>query len=133
MLEKFVNSKEFLEQIRRCSNCGFCQAHCPVYGATHREALNARGKMILLQEILEGKLEVCDEIIESLFQCTTCASCANNCPSGVDVPQILKAVRKDLVSLGTCHPAFTGMDKVLKDCAQHIRRRGDGNLWPQGE
>ena len=117
MLEKFVNSKEFMEQIRRCSNCGFCQAHCPVFGATHRESLNARGKMILLQEIMDGKLEICDEIIESLFQCTTCASCANNCPSGVNVPQILKAVRKDLVSLGTCHPAFTGMDQVLRDAA----------------
>ena len=117
MLEKFVNSKKYLEQIRSCSNCGFCQAHCPVFGALRREALNARGKMIILQDIVDGRQEVCDELIESLFQCTTCASCANNCPSGVNVPEILKAVRKDLVNMGTCHPAFTGMDQVLKDSA----------------
>ena len=113
MQDIFVNTAEYKDMILRCSNCGFCQAHCPIFGSLRREALNARGKMIILQDILEGRLEICDELIETLFQCTTCASCATNCPSGVQVPDILKAVRKDLVNIGTCHPAFKGMDQVL--------------------
>jgi Fe-S oxidoreductase len=117
MDKRFKHSEEFMDMILRCANCGFCQAHCPVYGALHREALNARGKMIILQDVLEGRQEICDELVESLFQCTTCASCATNCPSGVKVPDILKAVRKDLVNMGTCHPAFKGMDQVLKSHA----------------
>ncbi|MEW5911192.1 MAG: 4Fe-4S dicluster domain-containing protein, partial [Thermodesulfobacteriota bacterium] len=48
-------AKQFRDQIRRCSRCGFCQAHCPVFGATLRPALNARGKMLLLKEVLEGR------------------------------------------------------------------------------
>ncbi|MEW5911619.1 MAG: (Fe-S)-binding protein, partial [Thermodesulfobacteriota bacterium] len=102
-------------QIRRCSRCGFCQAHCPVFGATLRPALNARGKMLLLKEVLEGRLALDAELVESLFQCTTCASCATNCPSGVNVPEVIKAARRDMVSLGTCHLAFVGMNQVLEE------------------
>ncbi len=105
----------FRDQIQRCSRCGFCQAHCPVFGATGRPALNARGKMLLLKEVLAGKIELSEELIESLFQCTTCASCANNCPSGVDVPAVIKAARQEMVGLGTCHPAFVGMNQVLDE------------------
>ncbi len=69
--------------------------------------------MLLLKEILEGKLELSDELVETLFQCTTCAACAHQCPSGVNVPEIIKAVRRDMVHIGTCHPAFKGMDELL--------------------
>ena len=113
MSDPLKNTRRFYDQILRCSNCGFCQAVCPVYGALKRPALNARGKMIVLQEVLEGRQGLTEELVETLFQCTTCASCSTNCPSGVEVPEIIKAVRKDMVNLGTCHPAFTGMNQVL--------------------
>lgn len=70
--------------------------------------------MLILQEVMEGNIELNHELIETLFQCTTCADCSTNCPSGVDVPEIIKEVRRDMVNLGTCHPAFTGMNQVLK-------------------
>ncbi|MBU4604942.1 MAG: (Fe-S)-binding protein, partial [Proteobacteria bacterium] len=113
--EKHPLLEKFTEQIQHCTRCGFCQAHCPVFGATGRPALNARGKMLLLKEVLAGKLELNQELVDSLFQCTTCASCATNCPSGVDVPAIIKAARQEMVGLGTCHPAFSGMNQVLDD------------------
>ncbi len=115
MESKYIFTNKFKDQIDRCSRCGFCQAHCPIYGATLRPAYNARGKMLIIKEVLEGNLEYSDELIDTLFQCTTCASCAENCPSGVEVPEIIKAVRKDMVNIGSCHPAFTGMDKVLEE------------------
>lgn len=104
----------FREQILQCSRCGFCQAVCPVYGATLRPSLNARGKMLLLKEVMDGTLALDEALVETLFQCTTCASCARSCPSGVNVPEILKQVRRDMVALGTCHPAFKGMNQVLE-------------------
>ncbi|MBW1943344.1 MAG: (Fe-S)-binding protein [Deltaproteobacteria bacterium] len=114
MEAKYDFVKKYREQILQCSRCGFCQAHCPVYGATLRPGLNARGKMLLLKEVMEGKIDLNDDLIESLFQCTTCASCSENCPSGVEVPEIIKQVRKDMVHLGSCHPAFKGMNEVLQ-------------------
>jgi len=70
--------------------------------------------MLILKEVMDGKIDLDDNLIETLFQCTTCASCFKNCPSGVEVPEILKQVRKDMVSIGSCHPAFKGMHEILQ-------------------
>ncbi len=114
MEAKYDFEKKYREQVLKCSRCGFCQAVCPVYGSTLRPALNARGKMLLLKEVMDGKIDLNDELIESLFQCTTCASCTESCPSGVEVAEVIKQVRKDMVNIGSCHPAFKGMHQVLK-------------------
>jgi Fe-S oxidoreductase len=114
MEAKYDFAKKYREQILKCSRCGFCQAVCPVYGSTLRPALNARGKMLLLKEVMDESIELNDELIETLFQCTTCASCAENCPSGVNVPEVIKQARKDMVNIGSCHPAFKGMNQVLQ-------------------
>ena len=114
MEAKYEFERKYRKQILQCSRCGFCQAVCPIYGSTLRPSLNARGKMLLLKEIMDGKIDLNDELIETLFQCTTCASCFENCPSGVKVPDIIKQVRKDMVNIGSCHPVFKGMNEVLQ-------------------
>jgi Fe-S oxidoreductase len=114
MDEKFEFEEKYRDQVLRCSSCGFCRAVCPVYGSTLRSAYNARGKMLVLKEVMDKKIDLNDELIETLFQCTTCANCSTNCPSGVEVPEIIKAVRKDMVHIGSCHPAFKGMHEVLQ-------------------
>lgn len=114
MKSKYEFEERFREQILRCSSCGFCQAHCPVYGSSLRPALNARGKMLVLKEVMDGPLELNEALFETLCQCTTCGNCEQNCPAGVSVPDIIKAARRDLVNLGTCHPAFAGMKDVLE-------------------
>jgi len=117
MKENYRFEVDFGEQILCCSVCGFCQAACPIYGLTRRPALNARGKMLLLQEILKGQMELDQDLVETLFQCTGCASCEVNCPSGVEVSEILRHVRQEMVDRGACHPAFTGMNDVLRTAA----------------
>ena len=113
MEAKYDFARTFREEILKCSRCGYCQAVCPCFEATLRPSLNARGKMLLLKEVMDGKLELNDEMVDTLFQCTTCAACQENCPSGVNVPEIIKQARRDMVALGSCHPAFTGMNQVL--------------------
>ncbi|MBW2030439.1 MAG: (Fe-S)-binding protein [Deltaproteobacteria bacterium] len=108
--------KKFREQILMCSRCGFCQAVCPLYGLTLRPALNARGKILVLKEVMEGKIELNEELGETLFQCTTCAGCTENCPSGVKVPEIIVEARRDMARKGLCHPSFKGMGEILGRC-----------------
>ena len=115
MSPRYSFVRQFRDQVLRCSACGFCQAACPIFDVTKRPALNSRGKMLVLKEVMEGNIELNDDLIETLFQCTTCATCSTSCPSGVRVPEIIKAVRRDMVRAGTCHPAFTGMYEVLQD------------------
>jgi len=107
-------ANKFRDQVLRCSSCGFCRAICPLFGLTKRPALNARGKMLVLKEVMDGSIDLNDELVETLFQCTTCAGCAELCPSGVSVPDIIKQVRKDMVFVGSCHPVFEGMNDVLQ-------------------
>jgi Fe-S oxidoreductase len=114
MEAKYDFARKYREQILQCSRCGFCQAVCPLYGATLRPSYNARGKMLVLKEVMDGKIDLGDDLIETLFQCTTCAGCKENCPSGVNVPDIIKQARKDMVHIGSCHPAFKGMHEVLQ-------------------
>lgn len=105
--------QKYRDQLLRCSSCGFCRAVCPVFNLTQRPALNARGKMLILQEVMDGDLPLDEALHETLFQCTTCANCSSHCPSGVEVPEIIKEARKDLARAGACHPTFIGMDQVL--------------------
>lgn len=113
MRQAYEFEKTYGELILRCSVCGFCQAVCPIYGLTRRPALNARGKMLLLQEVMRGEMGLEQDLVETLFQCTGCASCEVNCPSGVKVTEILREVRREMVNTGTCHPVFTGMNEIL--------------------
>ena len=69
----------------------------------------------MLKEVIDGTIELNDELIETLFQCTICKSCFENCPSGVDVPEIIRQARRDMVQVGSCHPAFEAMNDVLKN------------------
>ncbi len=113
MEAKYGFEQKYRDQILRCSACGFCRAVCPLFGTTIRPALNARGKMLLLKEVMEGQIDFGEDLIETLFQCTTCGICARECPSGVDVPEIIKESRKNLVQIGFCHPALKGINDVL--------------------
>ena len=58
MEAKYDFAKKYRDQILKCSRCGYCQAVCPAYGATLRPALNARGKMLILKEVMDGELDL---------------------------------------------------------------------------
>ena len=90
--------------ITQCSRCGFCRAVCPIFDLTKRPITNARGKMILMKEVMEGKLPVTEGVAQALLRCTTCMNCTVNCPSGVDPQEVIKAARKDMVGLGYRQP-----------------------------
>jgi len=99
--------------ITQCSRCGFCRAVCPIFDLTKRPITNARGKMILLKEVMEGKLPVTEGVAQALLRCTTCMNCTTNCPSGVDPPEVIKAMRKDMVGMGYDN-LFKAMGEVVE-------------------
>src|SRR4030042_5344702 len=84
--------------IRQCSRCGFCRAVCPIFELTKRPITNARGKMILLKELMEEKLPMTEAVAQAFLRCTTCMNCTTNCPSGVDPQEMVKAMRKAMVA-----------------------------------
>ena len=93
-------TKNLARQVDLCSRCGFCRAVCPVFGATLRPALGARGKLHILKEILAGRVELNQELAGIFHQCTLCGSCAATCPVGVDPSEIILAARERAVKAG---------------------------------
>ena len=109
--------------IVQCSRCGFCRAVCPIFDLTKRPITNARGKMILMKEVMEGKLPVTEGVAQALLRCTTCMNCTVNCPSGADPQEVIKAARKDMVA--------AGFDNLFKKMGEVVEKYG--NIYGEEE
>jgi len=85
--------KALEDQLIVCMRCGLCQAVCPLYAQTGREADVARGKLALLDGLLQEMFDDPGGVNERLNRCLLCGSCAANCPSGVKVLEIFLKAR----------------------------------------
>jgi len=93
--------------------CGMCQAVCPLFAETGREADVARGKLALLDGLLQEMFRDPKGVYERLNRCLLCGSCAANCPSGVSVMEIFIKARAILTGFMGLTPSkkliFKGM------------------------
>ncbi|HUT69402.1 MAG TPA: (Fe-S)-binding protein [Desulfatiglandales bacterium] len=110
---KYDFERKYRDQILRCSSCGFCQAVCPIFTLTLRPALNTRGKMLLLKEIMDGSIEFSHGVAETFYACTTCQACAVTCPAGVEGHEIVEEVRKQLYKDGLAPESLLGVRESL--------------------
>ena len=99
--------RELEDQLVVCMRCGMCQAACPVFEQTGREADVARGKLALLDGLLQEMFSDPRGVYERLNRCLLCGSCAANCPSGVDVLEIFMKARAILTG-------YTGLSAAKK-------------------
>ena len=49
-------AKPMTHAIETCVHCGFCLAACPTYQELGQEMDSPRGRIVLMKEVLEGKL-----------------------------------------------------------------------------
>ena len=105
--------KELDDQLVTCMRCGLCQAVCPVFAETGREADVARGKLALLSGLAQEILKNPQGVQDHLNRCLLCGSCAANCPSGVKVLDIFikaRAILSGYLGLSTLKKAlFRGL------------------------
>lgn len=77
-----------------CVHCGFCLPACPTYLALHDENDSPRGRLVLMQRLLDGELSPEDPAVATHFdQCLGCRGCETACPSGVPYGHLLEATR----------------------------------------
>jgi glycolate oxidase iron-sulfur subunit len=96
---------ELEEQLVVCMRCGMCQAVCPLFAVTGRESDVARGKLALLDGLLNKMFEDPKGVYERLNKCLLCGSCATNCPSGVKALDIFIKARIILTGFMGLSPA----------------------------
>ncbi len=95
---------ELEDQLVICVRCGMCQAVCPLFEQTGKEADVARGKLALLDGLVKNLFDGAEGVKERLDRCLLCGSCAANCPSGVRVLEIFIKARAILTEYSGLSP-----------------------------
>ena len=80
-------------QLRTCIHCGFCTATCPTYVLLSDERDSPRGRIGLIQHMLESKAPPTKETVLHLDRCLSCLGCRSACPSGVDYAALIDVAR----------------------------------------
>lgn len=85
-----------------CTECGRCTAACPAVRAG--TPLDPRALIVSLRERMHleekaadpGTLPTLDDVVprDALWSCTTCGACAQACPAGISLPEIIVNMRR---------------------------------------
>ncbi|HDY69596.1 MAG TPA: (Fe-S)-binding protein, partial [Actinobacteria bacterium] len=76
--------------------CGACMAVCPTYRETGEEGMVARGRLALVESMLDGEIGLTRGLVERIARCIGCRACEAVCPSGIDVAGVFTAVREQV-------------------------------------
>lgn len=107
------------EKLMLCYQCGTCTADCPVsrFSDFYRPRKIARMVQLGLKDrILSDK---------HLWLCTTCYTCIDHCPQGVDVANIVRVLR----NLSLKHTNSTPL--VFKELAGNLMKTGFVYVIPE--
>lgn len=80
------------KNLRACVHCGICTATCPTYVLTGDERDGPRGRIVMMQRMLEGAVPTAETVLH-LDRCLSCLGCRTACPSGVDYPRLIDTAR----------------------------------------
>ncbi len=80
------------QAVAACVHCGFCLAACPTYRELGQEMDTPRGRIVLMKEVLEGKLPLA-AAQPHVDRCLGCLACEPACPSGVQYRDLISPFR----------------------------------------
>ena len=80
------------EVAKDCVHCGFCLPACPTYQLWAEEMDSPRGRIYLVNQILDGA-SLSAAAAEHFDRCLGCMACMTACPSGVQYDQLIEAAR----------------------------------------
>jgi glycolate oxidase iron-sulfur subunit len=81
------------ELIADCVHCGFCLPTCPTYSLWHEEMDSPRGRIYLMQGLVDGTIPLSDTVVEHFDRCLGCMACVTACPSGVQYDRLIEQTR----------------------------------------
>ena len=95
---KYKISKDVLDEISddvyACASCGYCRFGCPVFQQMGFERITPRGRMIALKRAIEGRGDIPQTIIDSIYTCAQCENCKIQCPLEIDFVKISELLRE---------------------------------------
>ena len=96
------------KELSKCVKCGSCMSVCPIYRQTGREEMVARGKLALIEHLLQqnnnGQEQLSDFYRQAVDYCLLCHSCEENCSKNVKITEIIKTARREIITKTGLHP-----------------------------
>lgn len=86
---------------RKCIRCGYCIYACPSWIAHgRREPYSPRARSILAGLLLEnqGDVDLLLTSLDTIYSCNTCKRCYLECPTGVNVGDMIIYARHMLLN-----------------------------------
>ncbi len=80
-------------ELRACVHCGICTATCPTYVLLGDELDGPRGRIQLIQGMLESGAAPSAKVVTHIDRCLSCMACVSACPSGVNYPRLIDEAR----------------------------------------
>ncbi|MFM7107034.1 MAG: (Fe-S)-binding protein [Planctomycetaceae bacterium] len=80
------------DAVSACVHCGFCLAACPTYHELGQEMDTPRGRIVLMKEVLEGRMTF-EAAQPHVDRCLGCLACEPACPSGVPYRDLISPFR----------------------------------------
>jgi Fe-S oxidoreductase len=99
------------EPLKSCYQCGACSAVCP---------WNLVRSFVVHRIIHGAQLGTTDFASEDVWTCATCWACVQRCPRGVEIVDVMRAVRRAVVSLG-----IGAVPEALRISAKNIASMGN--------
>ena len=81
------------ELIADCVHCGFCLPTCPTYSLWNEEMDSPRGRIYLMQGLVDGSIALTDTVVGHFDRCLGCMACVTACPSGVQYDRLIEQTR----------------------------------------
>ncbi len=81
------NSSEKI--LKKCVHCGMCNATCPTFNLLGDELDGPRGRIYLIQDMLENEKKPTANVVTHIDRCLSCYSCMTTCPAGVNYMHLI--------------------------------------------
>jgi len=91
---KIKDNKSSEEIFKKCVHCGMCNATCPTYEILGDELDGPRGRIYLIQDMLENEKKPTSNVVKHIDRCLSCYSCMTTCPAGVNYMHLIDHGRK---------------------------------------
>ncbi len=114
------------EAFKFCYQCGKCDTVCP---------WNHVRKFFVRKMINQAKLGVVPFESEDLWLCATCRNCVQRCPRGVEIIDVMRAMRRLLVPDGVVPASIPNLRGVMTSIASvgnPFRQEKDRADWAEG-
>lgn len=113
---EFKNLSKFKDDLWLCARCGDCSLAdkivasnrdvfhpCAVKNVLGFESYASRGRIMVMNDLLDEEIDVTDDVVNWAYTCTTCRNCQETCTAtaeGIRLPEMMEALRRDLFEGG---------------------------------